>query len=118
MNKNVLNEDYKKGITYILKESRKVGLDIKQYSWVIGFSLYLSEQNLCEKFWRNVVANNTIKKIPNCKVINNLFHGDTHLFEWFKTPQGSIFWYDFEVDMKKSFHGDTYLEIFNKIKKI
>lgn len=94
MYKNV-NDDFKKGIRFLLKSSRENRFNVKKYEWVLPFSLKLSELNICEKFWHNTVEQGNLTNISMCKNVQDIFHGrgaDATLFLWNRTKEGYRFW--------------------------
>lgn len=103
-----VENDYKKGIRFLLNETRKSGIYIKKCNWVVGFSRYLSRSGLCYSFWRNVFDQGNLSRIEKCLNIEDIFHGrDTCLFIWHYTPQNVEVWERLEAKM----HEDGYYNL-------
>lgn len=95
MKKQEYNYDFKKGITFLLKESRKRHFNVKQSSWVVPFSLLLSEENNCFNFWRGVIEQDRLEHIPSCHSVYDVCYKEQHyLSQWAKTQEGHDYWYN------------------------
>lgn len=88
-----MNEDYIKGIRFLLKKSREQGVNVRKVQWVPHVSKMLSEHDLCYKFWYNVWKQNSLYKIPLCNTWYDVMY-DPHkyLFSWDKSYEGHSFW--------------------------
>ena len=88
-----MNEDYIKGIKFLLEKSREEGVNIRKVQWVPNVSKTLSEYNLCYKFWHNVWEQRKLYRIPLCETWFDIVYGDNKwLFIWLTTEEGSTFW--------------------------
>lgn len=92
MEKNY-NDDYIKGIKFLLEASKRGVINIRKFQWIPSVSKKLSEYNLCYWFWYNVVEQGNLHRIPLCDTWYDVLHGDDCLFYWAKTSQGLEFWH-------------------------
>jgi hypothetical protein len=91
MKKNY-NQDYIKGIKFLLEASKGEEINIRKFQWIPSVSKKLSEHNLCYRFWYNVVEQGNLYRISLCDTWYDVLHGDDCLFYWAKTSQGLDFW--------------------------
>jgi hypothetical protein len=88
-----MNEDYINGMKFLLKESKKQGINIRRCLWIPHVSKMLSEHNLCYKFWYNVVEQGNLYRIFLCENWYDIMYvGDKWLFYWGTTEEGNDFW--------------------------
>ena len=92
MKKNY-NQDYIKGIKFLLEASKGEEINIRKFQWIPSVSKKLSEHNLCYWFWYNVVEQGNLYRIPLCDTWYDVLHGEYCLFYWHETSQGLEFWY-------------------------
>jgi hypothetical protein len=93
MEKNY-NEDYIKGMKFLLEKSREQGINIRKVQWIPNVSKLLSERNLCYEFWYNVWKQDRLDRTLLCKTWYDVIYGiDECLFCWARTRQGMAYWY-------------------------
>lgn len=93
MNKNLYNEDYIKGIKFLLEVSKEQKINIRTVQWVPNVNKMLSEHNLCYKFWYNVWDQKSLHRIFLCKTWYDVMYvPDKWLFYWSTTKEGDDFW--------------------------
>ena len=93
MEERTFNEDYIKGIKFLLEKSREEGINIRKVQWVPHVSKMLSEHNVCYSFWHNVWEQKNLYRIPLCDTwYDVMFDPDKCLFSWGKTYEGHSFW--------------------------
>lgn len=90
--KKFINEDHKKGIKYLLNESRERKYNIKQLTWVLPVSAILAERKICLSFWKNVLKNHNFNYIERCHSFDDMSYGPYFLFSWSDTNEGFEFW--------------------------
>lgn len=89
-----MNEDYTKGMKFLLRKSKEQGINIRKVQWVPNVSKILSKHDLCYKFWYNVWAQKRLGRVPLCDTWFDVMYGpDKCLFCWGKTSEGQSFWY-------------------------
>lgn len=87
------NEDYIKGVKYLMARCRENGIDYRKYPWLSDLSLLLSKYNSCYMFWCQSSVQKKIRLIPYCETAYHiLFDINTYLLSWSNTPQGGTFW--------------------------
>jgi len=97
MYKNVDKKDFTDGINTLRRESLaiKAYFEVANCKWIAPFSMYLSTQGLCYKFWRNVIEQRHIRRIHKCNTIEDIcYDAGKCLFTWEATPEGHYFWSD------------------------
>lgn len=97
MYKSADKKDFIDGINTLRRASLaiKVYFEVANCKWIIPFSMYLSTQGLCYKFWRNVIEQKYVRLIPRCNTIEDICYGSGKcLFVWEDTPEGHNFWRD------------------------
>jgi hypothetical protein len=88
-----MNEDYVKGIRFLLKETKERGINIRKVQWIPNVSKMLSERNLCYRFWYNVAEQGNLNRLPLCETWFDILYGcKKWLFIWLTTEEGSTFW--------------------------
>ena len=93
MKEETFNEDYIKGIKFLLSNSKRQGVNIRKVQWVPHVSEMLSEHKLCHKFWYNVWSQKKLDRIPLCNDwFDVMFDPEKYLFSWSQTYDGYSFW--------------------------
>lgn len=93
MKEETFNEDYIKGIKFLLEKSREEGINIRKVQWVPHVSKMLSKHNVCYSFWYNVWSQKKLDRIPLCDTwYDALFDLDKCLFSWTSTYEGHSYW--------------------------
>lgn len=88
-----MNEDYIKGMKFLLKEAKIKGINIRRCTWIPNVSKMLSERNICYKFWYNVVKQGNLNRVFLCKDwYDAMYVSETWLFLWATTEEGVDFW--------------------------
>lgn len=90
----IKNDDYKKGIRFLLQKSKEHNFNIHKYPWVCELSRLLSFHCACYKFWWNVCEQNRLKRIKICNTPDDFMYryGKT-LFTWDRTKEGGDYWF-------------------------
>lgn len=89
----VRNEDYIKGVKFLLEKCKEKGVNIHPYHWVGDLSMILSWFGACHKFWSNVYEQNRLDRIPLCETVDDIMHYPGRiLFQWQCTPEGGMYW--------------------------
>lgn len=89
-----MNEDYIRGIKFLLKKSKEQGINIHRAQWIPNVSKMLSEHNLCYKFWYNVNTQRRLQDVLFCETWYDVLYANVCLFEWAFTYEGYVFWDD------------------------
>lgn len=94
MEEKMFNEDYLKGMKFLLEVSKEQGINIRMCTWIPHVSKKLSEYNVCYKFWRNVWKQKRLYRVPLCNTwYDVMFHPNKCLFIWDKTHERHSFWH-------------------------
>jgi hypothetical protein len=93
MEEKTFNEDYIKGIKFLLEKSREEGINIRKVQWIPHVSKMLSEHNVCYKFWYNVWSQKRLYRVPLCENWYDVMF-DCHkcLFTWTNSCENHSFW--------------------------
>lgn len=87
------NEDYKKGMRFLLQKCKESGINIRTVEWVPIYSSFLSERDSCYKFWFNVWEQGRLHKIKECDTLNDIaLDCSKLLFYWCDTREGDDYW--------------------------
>lgn len=115
----IYNDDYKKGMKLLITECKKNYIDYHKLRWLIKFNKMLSKNNICYKFWNNVVSQGRLKRIEICQSVENMVYGEeTCLFAWGCTKEGSDFWFKSLYKVFNGFHGCFFLNFNSKLWEI
>lgn len=98
----IKNNDYKKGVAYLLRHCKEKGINIRKYGWIIPLSYALSKRRNCHKFWSCSIEQGRLTKsrLSSIKKVYQVFHGvDTCLFLWDQTKEGFGFWAKIEKEL-------------------
>lgn len=90
-----MNKDYIKGMRVLLQISHEQGINIRKFKWIPLFCQKLSERGVCETFWKEVRAQNTVhflERFYQLRNFKNLKMLVTSLLTWDLTSQGHKFW--------------------------
>ena len=88
-----MNEDYIKGIKFLLQKAKEQKINIRKAQWIPNVSKILSEHNACYKFWYNVWQQNRLHKILLCDTwFDVMYDHYRFLFRWDATREGHSFW--------------------------
>ena len=93
MEEKTFNEDYIRGIKFLLEVSKEQGVNVRKAQWIPHVSEMLSKHNVCYQFWYNVWYQKRLNRVPLCKTwYDVMFDIDKCLFTWDKSYEGHSFW--------------------------
>lgn len=94
------NEDYKRGMKFLLEKSKESNINIRKLWWIPILSKHLSEYDMCYNFWFNTYAQDRIKRIPLASCPHDLFHtSGICLFNWSITEEGHDAWSELKTKL-------------------
>lgn len=87
-----MNEDYKKGVKYLLQYSKKYDINVRKYQWLLPFLKKLSELNACHNFCVNIVRQGNLPRLEKFETTKDIFHSFKPAFQWAETDEGFAYW--------------------------
>lgn len=87
-----MNDDYKKGVKFLLQHSKKYGFNVRKYQWLLPFLKRLSELNACYGFCVNIIQQGNLPRLESYVSTEDIFHSYSPAFQWIETEEGFTYW--------------------------
>lgn len=90
---SIVNDDYKKGVGFLLKKCKEKRIYILDVDWVIPYSKFLSKKGACYSFWYNIYKQDRLDRVRQCSTLKDIAYDlKKTLFIWSHTKEGRTYW--------------------------
>lgn len=118
------NDDYVKGLKFVISKCHDMGIEIKKYPWVADLCGILARHNRCYYLWDNCYKQKRLHNITGYNTLYDLLIADRAFVLWRDLEEGDTYWSEFfglifwenELELlKKGFDIDFYNKFRQKL---